>query len=289
MPAKAGEIDVHVPKGSVPEDFCCASSGRPLFYPVVTDQGIAYCYSVLFGMFVTAEGSPKCVVTGEPITFFPNVCVALHHYMLETYKADLKGRKAIEDNIMSQYGLKVPTVADTPDEEGDEGFMEEFSCAVTGQLAYEPCCLSSGTIVSARSIPSGGFKKDPNRLVACALHGQAPKPSAVLELMIRTKFPAEYKAADSKARSAGVEFTQQPTFREFPFDAYVHWGLGCDGCGLWPIRGPAYEDVDIRSSTGFHLCEPCYELGYHKRVLGGRFSQGHMPKNTMIRVVDGFF
>ena len=51
---------IHVPKGDVPDDFCCAASGRPLFYPVVTDQGVAYCYSVLFEMFMKATTSPKC-------------------------------------------------------------------------------------------------------------------------------------------------------------------------------------------------------------------------------------
>jgi len=286
--AKAGK-EVEVLQGSVPDEFCCAASGRPLFYPVVTLEGIPYCYSVLFEMFLKAEGSPKCVVTGEPIAFFPYVCVALHHYMLETYKSDLKGRKSIEESILARYGMNVPMVTESPEEEGDEGFMEEFSCAVSGELAYEPCCLSSGTIVSARNIPRGGFKKDPNRLIACALHGQAPKPSKVLALMIRTKFPSEYKAAETKANSSGVEMIQQPVFREFAVDAQVHFGLGCDGCGLWPIRGPAYEDVDIRSSVGFHVCEPCYQLGYQKRCLGGRFNQGHMPMNTMALVMFGEF
>lgn len=223
------------------------------------------------------------VVAGEPTAFFPYVCVALHHY------SDLKGRKSIEESILARYGMNVPMVTESPEEEGDEGFMEEFSCAVSGELAYEPCCLSSGTIVSARNIPRGGFKKDPNRLIACALHGQAPKPSKVLALMIRTKFPSEYKAAETKANSSGVEMIQQPVFREFAVDAQVHFGLGCDGCGLWPIRGPAYEDVDIRSSVGFHVCEPCYQLGYQKRCLGGRFNQGHMPMNTMALVMFGEF
>lgn len=51
---------IQVPKGDVPDEFCCAASGRPLFYPVVTDQGVAYCYSVLFEMFMKAATSPKC-------------------------------------------------------------------------------------------------------------------------------------------------------------------------------------------------------------------------------------
>ncbi|CAE7764618.1 unnamed protein product [Symbiodinium sp. CCMP2456] len=79
--------------------------------------------------------------------------------------------------------------------------------------------------------------------------------------MIRTKFPSEYKAAETKANKSGVEMIQQPVFREFAVDAQVHFGLG----------------------------EPCYQLGYQKRCLGGRFNQGHMPMNAMALVMFGEF
>ncbi|CAJ1431408.1 unnamed protein product [Effrenium voratum] len=217
----------------------------------------------------------------------PPVRARLHHFMLDIYKKDLKGRKAIEESILAAFNLKAPVVSEAPDEEGDEGFLEEFSCPVSGELAVSPCCLSSGTIVSAHCVPRGGFKKDPNRLVACGLHGQAPIKSEVLELMIRTKFPSQYKALEAK--KASVELVPQPTCGDFAADEHVHLGLGCDGCGLWPIRGAAYEDVDCRSSTGFHLCQACYDLGYHKRVLGGRFNQGHMPKNSMSHISEAIF
>ncbi|CAE7865498.1 fhkC [Symbiodinium microadriaticum] len=81
------------------------------------------------------------VVAGEPTAFFPYVCVALHHY------SDLKGRKSIEESILARCGIHVPMITESPKQEGDEGFMEEFSCAVSGELAYAPCCLSNGKIV----------------------------------------------------------------------------------------------------------------------------------------------
>eukprot|EP00931_Biecheleriopsis_adriatica_P106905 TRINITY_DN81261_c0_g1_i1.p1 TRINITY_DN81261_c0_g1~~TRINITY_DN81261_c0_g1_i1.p1 ORF type:complete len:299 (+),score=44.13 TRINITY_DN81261_c0_g1_i1:49-897(+) len=272
-------------QGDVPDEFRCAATGRPLYYPVVTDQGVAYCYSALLEMFLKAEGIPRCVVTDQPIVFFPNVCAALHHFMIDQYSKDLKGRKKIEEDLLETYGLKVPLVSDAPDEDGDEGFLEEFQCPVSRELAYEPCCLSSGTIVSARSIPAGGFKKDPNRLVACGLHDQAPRPSKTLASMIRTKFPNEYRARETAAATSGNSVSQA-TCKEFGANEHIHIGLGCDGCGLWPIRGKAFEDVECRSKVGFHLCQACYDLGYHKRVMGGRFSQGHLPKNTMALVTE---
>mmetsp|Transcript_65375 Transcript_65375/g.115994 ORF Transcript_65375/g.115994 Transcript_65375/m.115994 type:complete len:293 (-) Transcript_65375:2-880(-) len=279
--------DVSVARGDVPEEFCCAATGRPLFFPVVTLEGVAYCYTALVEMFMKAQGVPKCVVTGEPICFLPHVCVPLHHFMLDEYKKDLKGRKQVEEALLDRLGLKAPSVTELPDEEGDDGWLEDFQCAASGELAYEPGCLSSGSIVSVHCVPSGGFKKDPNRLIACASHGQAPRKSAVLEAMIRRRFPTQYQERASAVSNLGAAFTAQPLCSDFDAQDHVHFGLGCDGCGLWPIRGSAWEDVDCKSNTGFHLCNACYELGYHKRVIGGRFNQGHMPKNTMARVYEG--
>eukprot|EP00930_Biecheleria_cincta_P091915 TRINITY_DN81615_c0_g1_i1.p1 TRINITY_DN81615_c0_g1~~TRINITY_DN81615_c0_g1_i1.p1 ORF type:complete len:299 (+),score=44.49 TRINITY_DN81615_c0_g1_i1:45-899(+) len=279
---------IDIQQGDVRDEFCCAATGRPLYFPVVTLQGVAYCYSALVEMFMQAQGVPVCVVTKEPIYFLPNVCAPLHHYMIDEYKKDLKGRKQVEEMILDKLGLKLPLVADTPDDEDEEGWLEDFECAVSGELAYEPCCLSSGTIVSAYCVPTGGFQKDPNRLVACGSHSQAPRKSKVLEEMIKTKFPSQYKSR-AAAVSGTVSVEPQPLCRSFKADEHMHFGLGCDGCGLWPIRGTAWEDADCRSSIGFHLCQQCYDLSYHKRVMGGRFNQGHMPKNTMVKMTEGDF
>ncbi|CAE8638565.1 unnamed protein product [Polarella glacialis] len=274
---------------SVPQDFCCAATGQPLYLPVITTHGVAYSYSALLDMFMKAQGVPTCKVTQEPILFMPAVCLPLHHFLMAEYKTALKSRKQVEEfEMMDKFGLKAPQVKDTPDEDGDAGFLEEFQCVVSGALAYEPCALSSGSIVSSHCVPEGGFQKDPDRLVACALHGQAPRKSACLEAMIRAKFPAEYKEREM-AVSAGSSrrSSDQAVCRDFDAQEHVHFGLGCDGCGLWPIRGKAWEDADCKEKVGFHLCDACYTRGYHKRVIGGRFNQGHMPKNRMAAVHEG--
>merc|ERR1719162_1999219 len=99
--------------------------------------------------------------------------------------------------------------------------------------------------------------------------------------MIRDLFPKEYsqraKDAPSAKKIAAPEI-------KFDADAYVNFGLGCDGCGLLPIRGRAWYDADCPEKAGFHLCDACYKLGFHRRVLTGRFNQTHMPTNTMKEV-----
>merc|ERR550532_809886 len=113
---------------------------------------------------MNAAGLPKCKVTQEPIMFFPNVCLPLHHYLMAEFKNAMRGRKQQDEADMKEkFGLPMPQLSDAPDEEGDDGFLEEFQCVASQELAYEPCCLSSGSIVSSHCVPEGGFKKDPDR------------------------------------------------------------------------------------------------------------------------------
>lgn len=267
------------PLDEVPQDFRCAATGRPLYMPVITTGGVAYSYAAAFEMFMQAQSVPHCKVTGEPIYFLPNVCLPLHHFMMSQYRAAMRICKQQDEiDMRDKFGVTLPSLTDLP-EDGEDGFLEEFQCAVSHKLASEPCCLSSGTIVCASSVPQNGFDKDPDRFVACALHGQAPRRSPALEAMIRTKFPSEYAAA----RGSGNDFATG-TCRLFHADEHVHLGLGCDGCGLWPIRGEAWYDGDSKDKNGFHLCDACYQFGYHKRVIAGRFNQHHAPRHTMLPV-----
>lgn len=279
MPPKSGPVE------TVPKEFRCASTGKPLYLPVITLKGIAYSYEALFEMFMnpTQGGKTICKVTEEPIEFFPSVCVPLHHYMHKEFPNAMRSR-AQQDaaEMWDKFGMQLPQISSEPDQEGDDGFLEEFECPVSNSLAHDPCCLSSGTIVSASSVPKGGFKKDPDRLVACALYGQAPAKSETLETMIKTMFPKEYaqQAADLAKQGFSDTFAEG-TSKPLPQDEYVHWGVGCDGCGIWPIRGKAWYDTQCPDKAGFHVCDPCYKFNFHRRVITGKFNQHHMPKHKM--------
>lgn len=270
----------------IPAPFRCAKTGDLLYMPVITTDGIQYSYFALFDMFMKAQNQPICVVTQNPIDFFPGVCVALHHYLYDEFKGDTRARGQEDTRLLQEkYGLDMPDISQRPDDDSDEGFMEEMFCIIDNELAYEPCCLSSGSIVSAHNIPEAGFRKDPDRLVACALHYQKPKKSATLEAMIKDRFPRDYADRGREVPPAPT-FTDEDRMIKHDPDAEVHIGVGCDGCGIWPIRGPAWVDEDCPENVGFQLCNACYELGYHRRVLTGRFNQTHKPNNRMVPLVQ---
>lgn len=267
------------PSETVPHEFLCAATGKLLYLPVVTLSGAAYNYVALFEMFMKADGLPRCKVSGEPISFFPSVCLPLHHFLMAEYRPLMKSRRQHDENDMHKFGLALPVVTEAPEDPTDDGFLEEFQCVVSRQLAVEPCCLSSGTMVSAHCVPDGGFAKDPDRFVGCAMHGQAPRPSPALAAMIQAKFATEYSRL--KRALVGQGSFAAGTCRNFSSDDHVHFGVGCDGCGLWPIRGEGWYDAECPDKTGFHLCDACYNYGFQRRVISGKFNQQHRPKSEM--------
>lgn len=60
---------------------------------------------------------------------------------------------------------------------------------------------------------------------------------------------------------------------------YVHFGVGCDCCGAYPIRGKRYKCLDCPEEIGFDLCESCHRRG---RATFGRFNQKHVAGKARV-------
>ena len=87
---------------------------------------------------------------------------------------------------------------------------------------------------------------------------------------------------------------KRENLRKTKEDQYVHFGVGCDGCGVFPIVGQRWKCDDCSEEIGFDLCGDCYDCGVHKRegkVTVGRFNQQHRPDHNMILMeqVNTFF
>ena len=95
--------------------------------------------------------------------------------------------------------------------------------------------------------------------------------------------------------SPAVTISVKPeNLRKSKEDQYVHYGVGCDGCGVFPIVGQRWKCDDCSEEIGFDLCGDCYDCGVHKRegkVAAGRFNQQHRPDHNMILMeqVNTFF
>ena len=50
---------------------------------------------------------------------------------------------------------------------------------------------------------------------------------------------------------------------------YTHFGVGCDGCGVYPIRGARWKCLDCPEEIGFDLCGFCHEAAIEDGGGGG--------------------
>jgi len=62
---------------------------------------------------------------------------------------------------------------------------------------------------------------------------------------------------------------------------FVHHGVGCDLCGLYPIVGDRYRCIQCSRSErmGYDLCGDC--MAAHPETSRGRFNQHHTPDHVM--------
>jgi len=64
-------------------------------------------------------------------------------------------------------------------------------------------------------------------------------------------------------------------------NTHVHFGIGCDGCGVYPIVGRAYRCLECPEEIGFDLCCDCISRDVHRTATTGRFRQTHHPSHRM--------
>ena len=85
-------------------------------------------------------------------------------------------------------------------------------------------------------------------------------------------------ASTPVAASAAVAGDEE----EHPPDEFVHFGVGCDSCGAFPIVGRRYRCTDCPEAVGYDLCALCMAMG--TTGAEGRFDQNHKPHHSMVEV-----
>jgi hypothetical protein len=88
-------------------------------------------------------------------------------------------------------------------------------------------------------------------------------------------------ASDPHTQERIIRALKAPCETSSP-ESFVHFGVGCDGCGVCPIVGPRYTCMECEEKIGFDLCAHC-----HLNHSGpGRFNQQHKPEHRM-KLVEG--
>ena len=209
----------------------------------------------------------------------------------------------------------------------------DFACSRPGcgGLLLDPVVLNCGHAVCSSCVPGG------RACAACGgagrVGGSAPRACALLAGLIEALFPAQVVARrgdEAKAAAAAAAATeeeerrrerappppasdplpapsqpqqqqqQQQTPPPLPRRASsldTHFGIGCDACGAYPIRGRRFRCLDCAESTavGFDLCGDCFdqqqqgrrEDGEDAAAAAAAAAASGMPRRTVN--VDGRF
>ncbi|XP_006360357.1 E3 ubiquitin-protein ligase PRT1 [Solanum tuberosum] len=171
--------------------------------------------------------------------------------------------------------------------------MTDLLCGICELLLSKPVVLNCGHVYCENCVinPSDKLCRCP----VCQLEHPNGYPNIclILEHYLEEQFPELY--AERKRASVERSDCQIPSKRNrheaagcksvpgFDLSAWftgggpqVHFGVGCDYCGMCPIVGERYKCKDCKEKIGFDLCEGCYKSS---SKLPGRFNQQHTPEH----------
>ncbi|GMN50331.1 hypothetical protein TIFTF001_019498 [Ficus carica] len=180
--------------------------------------------------------------------------------------------------------------------------VADVLCVECKQLVFRPVVLNCGHVYCESClIPLS------EEIIRCRIcQSSHPKglPKVCLELcqFLEEHFPKEYAlrrvaiqlkqvkcSTDADKQARNVQWWSDP-------GSNVHFSVGCDSCGMYPIIGDRYKCKDCVEEIGFDLCGDCYNTS---SKLPGRFNQQHTPehkfelrqsntiRNIMLRLVTG--
>ncbi|GMH20412.1 hypothetical protein Nepgr_022253 [Nepenthes gracilis] len=176
---------------------------------------------------------------------------------------------------------------------GDVDFNEvsvtDVLCSACKQLIYRPAVLNCGHgyCQTCLIVPE-------DEIIICQVcesphTSDFPKVHLQFSKFLEEKFPKEYALrrdfvecilvqfeSTTKAAKKGVAPSFLPGKEFLPWGtedgSNVHYAVGCDSCGVYPIIGDRYKCKDCTEAIGYDLCGDCYTT---RSKLPGRFNQQH--------------
>ncbi|GAB2282021.1 hypothetical protein Dimus_016581, partial [Dionaea muscipula] len=162
-------------------------------------------------------------------------------------------------------------------------------CSSCKQLLFRPAVLNCGHVYCETCITVLEDETIKCQLCECRHPSSFPKVCLEFCNFLEEKFPEEYAARrdavnqrsmqcqalmkDGKQAAHSSSLIKErglPWKREDGLK--IHFGVGCDCCGIFPIVGDRYRCKDCVEAIGFDLCGDCYNT---RSKVPGRFNQQH--------------
>ncbi|CAH2052630.1 unnamed protein product [Thlaspi arvense] len=180
---------------------------------------------------------------------------------------------------------------------------DDLLCLACKELLVRPVVLNCGHVYCEGCVVDMVGESEKIRCQECHICDprEFPKVCLFLEQLLVENFPEEYdlrksgihktlahysKGNSQSHHKEGTSLSEDNNNRNDDSDvpylvnpaSYVHRGVGCDSCGVYPIIGDRYRCKDCKEMIGYDLCKDCYES---PSKIPGRFNQQHTPDHRL--------
>ncbi|KAJ3682372.1 hypothetical protein LUZ60_014945 [Juncus effusus] len=293
--------------------FQCCVCLDLLYKPIVLPCGHISCFWCVHRAMHNIQES-HCAICRQSYRHFPSICELLHLLILKLEPAAYKRREKEVIEEEKQSRIESPQLIahseaessgmdhDAKETATENGFnnnnsrekisINDVLCSACNELLYLPSVLNCGHVYCDSCMLSMAGEKIICKVCKSPHPGEFPNVCLDLNHFIEENFPKEYSLKKQNAivkkskcqpgaLSSSPEEKSKTEKKKAEMNSClndqmysVHIGVGCDFCGLYPIKGKRYKCVDCTEAVGFDLCEPCYKTD---SKMPGRFNQQHTP------------
>ncbi|XP_071719032.1 E3 ubiquitin-protein ligase PRT1-like [Rutidosis leptorrhynchoides] len=186
-----------------------------------------------------------------------------------------------------------------------EGCTERVSvtdvlCRICKEILYQPVVLNCGHVFCevcivgvtneecrcpvCQSVHPNGCPKvccDLDRFLEHHLSEEYVAKRASINQLISTSEQEIASTGSMQVTNGGESSTVFMSEHVSSSGRKLHFGVGCDLCGMYPLIGDRYKCTDCSEEIGFDLCEDCHNSS---PALPGKFNQQHKPEHKLVLI-----
>ena len=237
------------------ESFRCDRCDGMLFMPSVMTP-CAHCLCGACSGLWRPEGGggrnpiARCPVCENHLVAPPKMCHVLQNFLQTHFAPAMEAR--IEE--LEREGIPPAAAANPAAPAGVAGVAGVAGGAGNGCASCASCASKASPSLAASPPP-------------------APSPSPS---------PSPSPLGDGAAmplQERVIKILKDPSEHTQPED-HVHFGVGCDGCGVCPIVGERWQCLECQEKMGFDLCGHCYV--HHQGKKARAHTHRHRQRHTHI-------